>query len=321
MNNIKLKKREGSLRGTRLPKGEVVPLMSDNLFKKVYGDTEHLERLNYLLSSILDKDVRVIEILNDELIGDYRLNSKKCVDLVCKIGEFDYVNVEVNTAYNAYEIDRNVEFIFRLASASHKPDEELSKSDRERIRKAKKYYIQINLNNKDTNYKPYVSFSLNDDEDPNFKLTNMIKIININVSHYLEMCYTKGINELSDFEVAVGIIGVYQENLLNRLSKRNKILEEIGDIVKKYSWVDDVIVAYDREEYLKEAYEANIEYAVADAIEETTKRVTEEVTEKVTKEVTEKNTLDIAKKMKDANYKLDEIIKITGLSKEQIEKL
>ena len=328
MNNIKLKKREGSLRGARLPKGEVVPLMSDNLFKKVYGDTEHLERLNYLLSSILDKDVKVIEILNDELIGDYRLNSKKCVDLVCKIGEFDYVNVEVNTVYNAYEIDRNAEFIFRLASASHKSDEELSKSDRERIRKAKKYYIQINLNNKSTNNKPYVSFSLSDDEDPNFKLTNMIKIINIDVSTYRDLCYNKNINELTDFEIAVGVIGIYEEKMLEKISKRNEILKGISDKVKKYSWEDDVIVAYDREEYLKEAFEANIEYAVADAVEETTKKVTEEVTEqvtkdvtdKVTKEVTEKNTLDIAKKMKDANYKLDEIIKITGLSKEKIEK-
>ena len=161
----------------------------------------------------------------------------------------------------------------------------------------------------------------------------MIKIININVSHYLEMCYTKGINELSDFEVAVGIIGVYEENLLNRLSKRNKILEEIGDIVKKYSWVDDVIVAYDREEYLKEAFEANIEYAVADAVEETTKKVTEEVTEKVTKdvtdkvtkevtkEVTEKNTLDIAKKLKESGVSIEIIESTTGLSKEKIELL
>ena len=124
------------------------------------------------------------------------------------------------------------------------------------------------------------------------------------------MCYTKGINELSDFEVAVGVIGVYEENLLNRLSKRNKILEEIGDIVKKYSWVDDVIVAYDREEYLKEAFEANIEYAVADAVEETTKKVTEEVTEK--------NTLDMAKKMKDENADVEFISKVTGLTKEQI---
>ena len=77
INSIKPKKREGSLRGTCLAEGEVVPLMSDNLFKKVYGDSNHLERLDYLLSSILDKDVKVIEILNNELIGDYRLNQKK----------------------------------------------------------------------------------------------------------------------------------------------------------------------------------------------------------------------------------------------------
>ena len=157
--------------------------------------------------------------------------------------------------------------------------------------------------------KPYASFSLNDDEDSAFKLTDQVEIININVSHYLELCYTKGVSELSDFEIAVGIIGVYQEKLLDRLSKRNKILEEIGDIVKKYSWVDDVIVAYDREEYLKEAYEANIEYAVAEAVEETTKRVTE------------KNTLDMAKKMKNEKANINFISKVTGLSKEQIEKL
>ena len=157
--------------------------------------------------------------------------------------------------------------------------------------------------------KPYASFSLNDNEDSTFKLTDQVEIININVSHYLELCYTKGVSELSDFEIAVGIIGVYQEKLLDRLSKRNKILEEIGDIVKKYSWVDDVIVAYDREEYLKEAYEANIEYAVADAVEETTKRVTE------------KNTLDMAKKMKNEKADINFISKVTGLSKEQIEKL
>ena len=77
MNSIKPKQRKGSLRCTRLSKGEVVPLMSDNLFKKVYGDAKYLERLNYLLSRILDKDVKGIEILNDELIGDYRLNQKK----------------------------------------------------------------------------------------------------------------------------------------------------------------------------------------------------------------------------------------------------
>ena len=309
MNNIKIEKRKGTLRGDILPEGEVIPLMSDVLFKKVYGDTEHLERLNYLLSSIFGKEVSVIEILNDELLGEYRLNSTKYVDLVCKIGEYEYVNVEVNTSYAAYEIDRNVDFVFRLASAGRKSNSNLSREEKRKERRAKRHYVQINLNNVNTNKKPYVSFSLNDNEDSKFKLTDQVEIININVSHYLKLCYTKGVSELSDFEIAVGIIGVYQERLLNRLSKRNKILEEISDIVKKYSWVDDVIVAYDREEYLKEAYEANIEYAVADAIEETTKRVTE------------KNTLDIAKKLKDAGISTDIIATTTGMSIEKIEKL
>ena len=78
MNKV-IEKRKGSLRGNHLPKGEVVPLMSDSLFKKVYADSNHLERLNYLLSIILKKDVKVIRILNDELIGDSRLNRKKSV--------------------------------------------------------------------------------------------------------------------------------------------------------------------------------------------------------------------------------------------------
>ncbi len=129
----------------------------------------------------------------------------------------------------------------------------------------------------------------------------MVKIININVSTYRDLCYNKNINELSDFEIAVGIIGIYEEKMLEKIGKRNQVLKGISDIVKKYSFEDDVIVAYDREEFLKEAYEANIEYAVADAVEETT--------------------LEIAKKMKKANYKVDDIANITGLTKEQIDKI
>ncbi len=161
------------------------------------------------------------------------------------------------------------------------------------------------MNNVNTNGKSYTTFSINDDEDASFKLTNMVKIININVSHYRDLCYTKGVNELTDFEIAVGVIGIYEEDMLEKISKRNQVLKGISDIVKKYSWEDDVIVAYDREEYLKEAFEANIEYAVADAVEETTKETT----------------LDIARKMKKEKVDYSTISKVTNLSIEEIEKL
>ena len=161
------------------------------------------------------------------------------------------------------------------------------------------------MNNVNTNGKSYTTFSINDDEDASFKLTNTVKIININVSHYRDLCYTKGVNELTDFEIAVGVIGIYEEDMLEKISKRNQVLKGISDIVKKYSWEDDVIVAYDREEYLKEAFEANIEYAVADAVEETTKETT----------------LDIARKMKKEKVDYSTISKVTNLSIEEIEKL
>ena len=75
-------------------------------------------------------------------------------------------------------------------------------------------------------------------------------------------------------------------------------MKGISDIVS-ISFEDDVIVAYDSEEYLKEAFEANIEYAVADAVEETTKETT----------------LDIARKMKLKGINISDIMSITGLSK------
>ena len=89
-------------------------------------------------------------------------------------------------------------------------------------------------------------------------------------------------------------------------------MKGISDIVS-ISFEDDVIVAYDSEEYLKEAFEANIEYAVADAVEETTK--------KVTKEVTEKNTLDMARKLKESGVSIEIIESTTGLTKDKIESL
>ena len=55
---------------------EVIPLIYDTLFKLVFGDINHLDRLNYLLSTILNKNVEVIELLPNDLIEDNRVNKK-----------------------------------------------------------------------------------------------------------------------------------------------------------------------------------------------------------------------------------------------------
>ena len=161
--------------------------------------------------------------------------------------------------------------------------------------------MQINFNTINTNHKPFTTLSIHDDEDNNYKLTDMIEITNINVSYYRDLCYTQSEEKLSELEMVIGMMGVYQEELLNKVSKRNKVLKEISEIMKKFSWEDDVIVAYDREEYLKEVYEANTAYTVEDAIESTSKEIA----------------LNFLKR----GISIDDIVTCTGLIKEQVETL
>ena len=47
MNNIKIEKRKGTLRGDILPEGEVIPLMSDVLYKKVRPSGSSSEYLQH----------------------------------------------------------------------------------------------------------------------------------------------------------------------------------------------------------------------------------------------------------------------------------
>ena len=165
--------------------------------------------------------------------------------------------------------------------------------------------MQIIFNTINTNHKPFTTLSIHDDEDNNYKLTDMIEITNINVSYYRDLYYTKSEEKSSELEMVIGMMGVYQEELLNKVSKRNKVLKEISEIMKKFSWEDDVIVAYDREEYLKEAYEANTAYTVEDAIKETTESTSKEIA------------LNFLKR----GISIDDIVTCTGLIKEQVETL
>ena len=59
-----------------LGEDEVILLYFDKVFKLTFGDYNHVELLNYLLSVVLKKKVEVVSLLNTELIGDNRKNKK-----------------------------------------------------------------------------------------------------------------------------------------------------------------------------------------------------------------------------------------------------
>ena len=66
--------------------------------------------------------------------------------------------------------------------------------------------IQINFNTVDTNNKHYAKVGVFDDEDLNFRYTERLRMININVDYYKKLCYTKNANELFKFECVIGSI-------------------------------------------------------------------------------------------------------------------
>lgn len=94
---------------------EVIPLSYDREFKLVFGDSNHLERLNLLLSSLLKRKVEVLELLPTELLDDNRLNKKNEMDLFCRLDN-EYVSIEVNLELDKTVIDRNIAFISRALS-------------------------------------------------------------------------------------------------------------------------------------------------------------------------------------------------------------
>lgn len=102
--------------------------------------------------------------------------------------------------------------------------------------------------------------------------------------------------------MAYGIIGTNRKSVIDKITKNNKVLKEIGNMVKKFSDYDDVIFEYDREKLMMDDM----------------KQV---LTEEVTKEVTKETTLEIARKMKLNGIDINLIATITGLSLEEIDNL
>ena len=289
-----------------LKEDEVIPLTYDRVFKLIFGDANHLERLNLLLSVTLKKKVEVIKLYPNDLLDDNRVNKKNEVDLLCKL-DGEYVSIEINTNLNQEVVDRNIAFVSRLMSKDLKPGEEYSDISR---------YYQINIDVEDFLGVPYEVCHLVGDNTHKL-VTDRAEFYFINVKHFAEICYNEGGKGLTDFEKLYGMIGTNSKSVIDVLTKDNKILKDIGDMVKKYSNDDELLFYYDREERMLHDAKRKVE----DELTKKFKKQLEANTREVTKEVTEKTTLDMARKLKSKNMDITDIMDITELSKDVIDTL
>ena len=292
MNRFELKK------STELKEDDIIPIVSDVMFKTMLGNESKKKYVSYFLSLILEKDYKKIYdnilFLKNELDKNKYNDTRKTVDLIVKIDGVIY-NIEMNNNYQKTYIERNIEYITELYKSSRKIGEGYKYE----------YTYQININNftfKDREKTSEVFMIRNEEKEV---LTDKIKIMHLYLPKILNKYYNK--EKLSELEKLMLVFNLTNKNELNDIIGENKIMEEYKKEALDASHSEEVIGLYDKEledEFLKRAtYQEGIEKGIEQGIEQGEN----------------KKSIEIAKIMLDKNMDISLISEITKLSKEEIE--
>ena len=274
-------------------------LKNDIMFKIVFANPEKLYLLERLIKEVIKEDIKVISVIPTELPKNNMIIRHKVLDVIATSNDVTY-NIEVNTENSTYLRRRNAAYIFKMYSDSIKVNESYSNMNR---------FIQINLTDSGTKkmplYDKYELVSLKTKE----RFIDNLEIYEIDISKIDKECYNE--NGLS----VIGLLNMDKEEL--QMVHGDEIMEEIKNKALELNNSDEVFELIDAERdnqmimnTLKDEY---YERGMNKGIEQGTKQGIEQGKNETK--------LDIAKEMLKKNLSLKDIVEITGLTKEEIDKL
>ena len=276
----------------------------DKMFKAIFvgEDKKRTDLLCELLSECLETKVdRIIKFIPIELNARRKKRYKR-VDLLLEAGKRK-INLELNSTYNEEDKIRNMNYYFSFCSqytiAGEKYDIESE-------------FIHISLNynvRKDTPLiKCYTIYDKSHEEelDPRFKYYE------INVEKFAKLWYDNDIESVMKAPILT-MIGIKDEEELEKYSKKmnNAIIKESVDNLKRLNSDAAFVYGLTPEED---------EMLVRNTRDELVRR--EALAEGKTEGLAEgkaEGKAEIAINLLKKNYPVDEIVEITGLSKEEIE--
>ena len=290
----------------------------DKMFKAIFvgEDKKRTDLLCELLSECLETKVdRIIKFIPIELNARRKKRYKR-VDLLLEAGKRK-INLELNSTYNEEDKIRNMNYYFSFCSqhtiAGEKYDIESE-------------FIHISLNynvKKDTPLiKCYTIYDKSHDEE----LDSRFKYYEINVEKFAKLWYDNDIESVMKAPILT-MIGIKDEEELEKYSKKmnNAIIKESVDNLKRLNSdatfvygltpeEDELLVRNTRDEFVRRE-------AMAEGLAEgEAKGKAEGLAEGQAKGKAEGKT-EIATNLLKKDYSIDEIVEITGLTKEEIEKL
>ena len=289
--------------------GEMLPLVSDVMFHTMLNNESRKQYVSYLLSLILEKNYEEIynsiEFSKEQLDKENYHESKKTVDLVCKI-EGEIFNIEMNNNMSIPSLERNISYMNKLYSGSMK------------IGKKEYQYnkvIQINLNN--------FNFKENKNEIDEFYimnhnreiLTDKIRIIYIYLPLIRKKLYNK--EKLTSLEKLLLSFNEKDSDELKKVIKGEKFMEEYRRDAYDASQDSEILGLYNKEEEDKMLEAMRINYAKEEGVEQGIKQGIEKGIEQGSKQAK----IEMAKNLINENVPLETISKWTGLDIKTIENL
>ena len=282
----------------------------DKMFKAIFvgEDKKKTELLCELLSECLETKVdRIIKFIPIELNARRKKRYKR-VDLLLEAGKRK-INLELNSTYNEEDKIRNMNYYFSFCSqytiAGEKYDIESE-------------FIHISLNynvRKDTPLiKCYTIYDKSHEEelDPRFKYYE------INVEKFAKFWYDNDIESVIKAPILT-MIGIKDEEELEKYSKKmnNAIIKESVDNLKRLNSDAAFVYGLTPEEDEMLVRNTRDELVRREALAEGKAKGKNEGLAEGKAEGKAEIAINLLKK----SYPVDEIVEITGLTKEEIEKL
>ena len=274
----------------------IIPLIYDREFKS-FASIYSKELVDFIISLCeLNIECNNYSLINNEITTFYEDDKLMVTDLVYKLNDNTFLNIELNTSKSKYLMYKNLLYIYKII---------LNEQN-----KGKKYkdvtVIQVNFD--------LYSFKNMD------KVKNVIKVMNKdNLKEYLNTfaIFHFELDKAWNNEYNVSEEGI---RFLRMLSNRSKILnkylagdnlflKKVAKFMEDYSNNSDNLLYYDKKELDDYIKESEIEESYNDGLSQGLSQGEN------------KKAISIAKKLLAKGISVSEVSEITGLSKEKIENL
>lgn len=279
-------------------RGEVFPGTYDHIFKSVIEDDNLRDFTAYIVGNTIGRpiDEDSIIFINPEYTKDNVLDKGNITDVLMLANGGDRIALEMNKSNSKELIKRNKSHLFegmvKTINVSFKDGIEY-------------YFMQICFDNFSVKNKLISTYKLTDLEDGivDEENENFVKY-RINLAKIYKKYYTLD-EKLTRFEKALAILSFSKVKDLRKISKGDEMLMRVVKKIEELTDDPDMVQYIDIEKGMELGRKEDIEKAAKEAAEKAA------IKEKI----------ETAKKMLEKNMKLEDIIDITGLSKEEIQKI